>query len=216
MTKFLNISVDNTLGGNSPSDEIVSSQKAVKEYIDTHSGGSSNIDNITITTNADDEIQAVGTINQNTATGATNPIKSWLGDINEYNNQSVPTSNPDALCFIVDKTQTATDRYIVEAQYPDDTNGYTWYFLYSDGWVEQGGLCSGTAENNPVTMPIEMSNTEYQILAIADPTDSVNSWGWIEVARNTKTTTGFSLGCRHSSGSVVPVRTHWQVSGMAA
>lgn len=36
MTKFLNISTDNTLGGNSPSDEIVSSQKAIKTYIDTN------------------------------------------------------------------------------------------------------------------------------------------------------------------------------------
>ena len=34
MTKFLNISTDNTLGGNSPSDEIVSSQKAIKYYVD--------------------------------------------------------------------------------------------------------------------------------------------------------------------------------------
>ena len=34
-TKFLNISTDNTLGGNSPSDEIVSSQKAIKTKIDT-------------------------------------------------------------------------------------------------------------------------------------------------------------------------------------
>lgn len=30
MTKFLNISTDNTLGGNSPSDAVVSSQKAIK------------------------------------------------------------------------------------------------------------------------------------------------------------------------------------------
>lgn len=30
MTKFLNISTDNTLGGNSPSDDVVSSQKAIK------------------------------------------------------------------------------------------------------------------------------------------------------------------------------------------
>ena len=30
MTKFLNISTDDTLGGNSPSDEVVSSQKAIK------------------------------------------------------------------------------------------------------------------------------------------------------------------------------------------
>ena len=35
MTKFLNISVDNTLGGVSPSDEVVSSQKAIKVYFDT-------------------------------------------------------------------------------------------------------------------------------------------------------------------------------------
>ena len=35
MTKFLNISTDNTLGGNSASDEVVSSQKATKGYIDS-------------------------------------------------------------------------------------------------------------------------------------------------------------------------------------
>lgn len=34
MSKFLNISTDNTLGGNASSNEIVSSQKAIKEYID--------------------------------------------------------------------------------------------------------------------------------------------------------------------------------------
>jgi len=39
MTKFLNISTDNTLGGNSPSDQVVSSQKAIKDYVDNHGGG---------------------------------------------------------------------------------------------------------------------------------------------------------------------------------
>lgn len=39
MTKFLNISTDNTLGGSSASDEIVSSQKAIKDYVDSHGGG---------------------------------------------------------------------------------------------------------------------------------------------------------------------------------
>ena len=34
MAKFLNISTDNTLGGNSPSDNKVSSEKAVKGYVD--------------------------------------------------------------------------------------------------------------------------------------------------------------------------------------
>lgn len=40
MTKFLNISTDNTLGGVSPSDSTVSSQKAVKDYIDAQVGPS--------------------------------------------------------------------------------------------------------------------------------------------------------------------------------
>ena len=34
MSKFLNISTDNTLGGSSASDDIVASQKAVKDYVD--------------------------------------------------------------------------------------------------------------------------------------------------------------------------------------
>lgn len=106
--------------------------------------------------------------------------------------------------------------YVIESQVPTAENNYTWYRKYKSGWVEQGGLCSGTAEDNPVTMPIEMSDTEYQILAISEPTDSVNGWGWIVVSRNTKTTTGFSLGGRQGSGSALPIRTHWQVSGIAA
>jgi len=35
MSKFLNIDVDNTLGGSTPNDEKVSSQKAIKSYVDT-------------------------------------------------------------------------------------------------------------------------------------------------------------------------------------
>jgi len=36
---FLNISTDATLGGNGASDTTVSSQKAIKAYVDAHSGG---------------------------------------------------------------------------------------------------------------------------------------------------------------------------------
>jgi len=37
MSKFLNISTDNTLGGNNASNEVVSSQKAIKDYVDNNS-----------------------------------------------------------------------------------------------------------------------------------------------------------------------------------
>ena len=38
-SKFLNLSTDTTLGGNAPSDELAVSQKAIKTYVDSHSGG---------------------------------------------------------------------------------------------------------------------------------------------------------------------------------
>lgn len=101
MTKFLNISTDNTLGGSSASDVVVASQKAIKEYVDANSG-SVDIDNSTITTNSSDELQAVATVNQNTAGGATNPIYDWVGTLAEYNDQQVALNHPEWICFITD------------------------------------------------------------------------------------------------------------------
>lgn len=46
-TKFLNVSTDSTLGGNSPSDEIVASQKAIKDYVDSQTGQAPAFANIT-------------------------------------------------------------------------------------------------------------------------------------------------------------------------
>lgn len=102
MTKFLNISTDTTLGGNSPSDDIVSSQKALKTYIDNNSGASVAIDNSTITKNGSDQLQAVATVNANTAAGATNPIYDWVGTLAEYTSQAVATNHPDWICYITD------------------------------------------------------------------------------------------------------------------
>ena len=38
VSKFLNLSIDNTLGGNSPSDEKAVSEKAIKTYVDNNKG----------------------------------------------------------------------------------------------------------------------------------------------------------------------------------
>lgn len=46
-SKFLNISTDTTLGGSSASDDTVSSQKAVKSYIDSQTGTAPSFSNIT-------------------------------------------------------------------------------------------------------------------------------------------------------------------------
>ena len=96
MTKFLNISTDNTLGGNTPSDVLVASQKAIKEYVDSQSGGGSvDIDNSTITTNTSDEIQAVAVIDQNTGIA-----KTWTGTMAEY--EAIVTKDPETEYIITD------------------------------------------------------------------------------------------------------------------
>ena len=66
-------------------------------------GGSvKDIDNVTITKNTAEKIQAVATVNQNTATGATNPVYNWVGTLAEYNAQNIETLHPDWICYITD------------------------------------------------------------------------------------------------------------------
>ena len=112
MTKFLNISTDNTLGGNSASDEVVSSQKALKTYIDNHSGGGSVvIDNLSITKNGDNELQTIGVINQNSTTTA---IKTWTGTKAQYD--AIVSKDDNTLYNITDDANPTLS--LLESIYP--------------------------------------------------------------------------------------------------
>lgn len=113
MTKFLNISTDTNLGGSSASDEVVSSQKALKTYIDAHSGGggSVDIDGKSITKNSSDELQTVGVIDQrNTA----NAIKTWTGTKAQYD--AISTKDANTIYNITDDTNPT--QALLEAIYP--------------------------------------------------------------------------------------------------
>lgn len=67
-----------------------------------------NMDNITITNNANHEIQTVAKINQNTSSADTPYIYDWVGTLQEYNLQSVGSSHPEWLCYITDDDVGAT------------------------------------------------------------------------------------------------------------
>lgn len=234
MTKFLNISTDTSLGGLSPSDEIVSSQKALKTYIDNHSGGGSvAIDNSTITKNSSDEIQAVATVNANTAAGATNPVYDWVGTLAEYTSQAVATNHPDWVCYITDDAEaTAYQAYtqsqcnnlfvqkgheVIDFQEPNAGNNYTWYRKYADGWVEQGGLVSNNTAVKTISLVIEMADVNYQIQCTStyDTSDATLYQPHVD----SRTTTSFKSasygergGATNNNGNPV----FWLVYGMAA
>lgn len=85
MSKFLNISTDNSLGGDSASDEVVSSQKALKTYIDSTVGYTAG-DGINIT---DNEISVDGeeaeTIDvEQASTVASSTISGWSMPSSRY------------------------------------------------------------------------------------------------------------------------------------
>lgn len=52
-------------------------------------------------------------------------------------------------------------RRVVEYQEPTAANGYTWYRLYDDGWVEQGGVVSETSGVYTIHFPVEMDSATY-------------------------------------------------------
>lgn len=67
-------------------------------------GGNVAIDGTTIVFNSNNELQAVATVNQNPATGATNPVYDWVGTLAEYQAQNIETLHPDWVCYITDDT----------------------------------------------------------------------------------------------------------------
>lgn len=97
---------------------------------------------------------------------------------------------------------------LVAFQVPNAGNNYTWYRKYASGWVEQGGY--GTKEQT-ITLPVEMANANYGVLAGLCITGSNN----ISYSVNTdsKTTTSFRI---RSESSVSTNEAYWEAKGMAA
>lgn len=71
---------------------------------------------------------------------------------------SLDETIPESTYFKVPKK---LGRVLVRSQKPTADNNYTWYNLYSDGWVEQG---CGSHSGLSVLLPIRMSDSGYTCL----------------------------------------------------
>lgn len=103
---------------------------------------------------------------------------------------------------------------LIAEQKPTGANNYSWYRIYADGWVEQGG--TSTSDGQTVTFPIQMANTEYFISGMPCEVDpkAISS-----VAFSSKTTTSVILWGKRVNASAFASGAHpvyWEVSGMAA
>lgn len=224
MTKFLNISTDNTLGGNSPSDEVVSSQKALKNYIDAHSGGggSVTVDGKSITRNSSLEIQTIGVIDSN---NTTNAIKTWTGTKAQYD--AIATKDANTLYNITDDTDVSLT--VLEALYPVGSvyittantcplgtliSGSTWE-LVSSGIVQAGDIpCKGNGMGLGLTDGTHLYGIQEASIS-GSSTDAITcqTGGY---GKNTGTANAWSASQSAVNATVLGVTTDSTKSGIIA
>ena len=100
-------------------------------------------------------------------------------------------------------------RVLVRSQKPTSGNGYTWYNIYSDGWVEQGKYKNLMGSNVSTTcmLIIPMKDTNYIVLGVYDiGTATLNSSSPIGVGE--KRTKSFQM---RTDGGLCS----WKVEGYA-
>ena len=105
---------------------------------------------------------------------------------------------------------------VVAKQDPISDNDYTWYRLYSDGWVEQGGTktYSNADEIKTITLPITMFDSNYTLqLTRKDGSSPDNDTSYSRQQYNSKSTTGFSFWWSINNRQT---SIDWEVKGMAA
>lgn len=102
--------------------------------------------------------------------------------------------------------------YIIKTQEPTAENNYTWYKLYANGWVEQGGVANTTNTATPTqcNLPIAMIDGGYCITY--GPTTN----NMVSVFLAGKSTTYFSVTTGVVNVGYYAVAFNWQVSGMSS
>lgn len=152
MTKFLNISTDNTLGGNSPSDSTVSSQKAIKTLIDTKQ------DTLVSGTN-------IKTVNNVSLLGSGNITISGSGAVDSVNGKTgtvvLSASDVGAIDIANNSTVTASDALNSVVTTTGITKSSSGYVKLGNGLIIQWVRIQGTqSQNQDVTLPTAFTSAD--------------------------------------------------------
>lgn len=94
-------------------------------------------------------------------------------------------------------------------------NGTTWYRLYTDDWVEQGGRFTNSARLTTITLPIPMLNNSYYASVMLLHCDS----GWTAtvnagVQNGSLTTTSFVAQVWYNNSNTTGLNA-WEVKGFS-
>lgn len=127
------------------------------------------------------------------------------GEILEALNDKV-----DRDCRNVDTTSGADA--VIEWQAPTAANNYTWYRLYKNGWIEQGGVISSIASGSSKTgtLPVAMSNTNYTLVVTSNGAYVAQAEANNSAVRTSTTVITISNGSHNACDF------SWEVKGMVA
>lgn len=123
----------------------------------------------------------------------------------------------DAISEMV-ATKVAKGHEVIEFQEPTSENEYTWYRLYADGWVEQGGHNHAIQADrygnfNYIDLPVTMADANYTASAVLFGNYDVS----IGVIPGNSSSTRLCIGGLYTATSDTRyTAVDWQVSGMAA
>lgn len=97
------------------------------------------------------------------------------------------------------------------------SNGSAWYRIWSDGWIEQGGIISipnfTTSAEKTINLLLPYSNTNYS--CYTQLMSGSTNWAWVQSCNvKEKSTTSFSLGFYGTStGSIAAHKRQWFACG---
>lgn len=105
--------------------------------------------------------------------------------------------------------------YVIEFQRPTAENNYTWYRKYKSGWVEMGGIQTGSAGVSGsteatlgiITLPVVMANNNYFGTAIGN--------NYVILMRHEFTTTTATFRFGGYSGNRTLNICRWYISGLS-
>lgn len=94
------------------------------------------------------------------------------------------------------------------------SSGTSWYRVWSDGWIEQGGSKAGSLTGGAVqtfTLPKAYKNTSYIIMGIG--VKRSNLWGYASIEENSVTKNSFKYAGMGSSPQDGIINFYWYTCG---
>ena len=121
-----------------------------------------------------------------------------------------------ALVLVVKNDGTLYKKTIVDTTIVVETysNGTDWYRIWSDGWIEQGGVGAITSGYGPVTLLVPFTTTNYNVLATQTHGVGVVPYDYSDIISiDSMAVSAFRILAETDAGGAVTGTVVWEAKG---